>query len=177
MKQDLIIPNNFLQNKDLNLFECAVLACIKASMDSDCNTIISDSDIAAYLQINVISLPNAFSKFIKLGYIEKTTEGGKRIITYTYDAPHRAAGKVGFIYIMQDTTNHFIKIGYSNSPKYRESTLQAEKPTIELVKYFRGSMAQEQQVHRILAKYRIRGEWFQVTTEQAEEAIKRVIGL
>lgn len=175
--QDLIIPYIFLQNKDLNLFDSTVLAFIKCNLDDYCNCDKTDVNIADYLCVNESSIPNTLSRLQKLGFIDRVQENGKRIITYTYDAPHRGAGKVGYIYIMQDTTNKFLKIGYSNNPKYRESTLQAEKPTIELVKFFKGSMAQEQTCHRILAKYRIRGEWFQVTIEEAEQTIKRVIGL
>lgn len=174
---DLIVPFAFLQNKDLLLFDAIVLAYIKGNMDEDCNCIKTDQEIATYLRTNAATIPNTLSRLIKLGFIERQVEDNRRIITYTYDAPHRGASNTGFIYIMRDTTNHYLKIGFSKSPKYRESTLQAEKPTIELVRYFKGTMAQEQAAHRILAKYRIRGEWFQVSLEQAEEAIKRVIGL
>jgi len=174
---DLVVPFVFLQNKDLNLFDAIVLAYIKGNMDEDCNCIKTDHDIANYLRANPSTIPNTISRLNKLGFIEKQQEDNRRIITYTFDAPHRGASNSGYIYIMQDTTNQYLKIGFSKNPTYRESTLQAEKPTIQLVRKFKGTMAQEQAAHRILAKYRIRGEWFQVTLEQAEEAIKRVIGL
>ena len=38
-----------------------------------------------------------------------------------------------YVYLMIDTTNNFYKIGISNNPRYREHTLQSDKPTIELV--------------------------------------------
>lgn len=174
---DLTVPFAFLQNKDLTLFDAVVLSYIKQNMDEDCNCVKSFSDIANYLQVNQSSIPNTLARLTKLGYIETFTEQDQRIITYTYDAPHRGASNTGYIYIMQDTTNRYLKVGFSKNPKYRESTLQAEKPTIELVRIFKGTLAQEQAAHRILAKYRIRGEWFDVTVAQAEEAIKRVIGL
>lgn len=174
----LFVPLDFLRNKDINLFDSVLLAFIKQNADENENFYKDDREIADYLNVNQQSIPNTLAKLSTLGLIERTNdERGKRVITYTYDAPHRAAGKVGYIYIMRDTTNNYIKVGFSNNPKYRESTLQAEKPTIELVKKFKGSMSQEQTAHRILAKYRIRGEWFNTSVEIAEEAIKRAIGL
>lgn len=69
------------------------------------------------------------------------------------------------VYLMHDTTNNFYKIGISNNPKYRERTLQGEKPTIEIVCYKEfpiRSIAEafESALHRTFAKKRIRGEWF-----------------
>lgn len=174
---DLVVPFVFLQNKDLNLFDAIVLAYIKGNMDEDCNCIKSDLEIANYLRANISTIPNTLSRLNKLGFIEKQLEDNRRIITYTYDAPHRGASNSGYIYIMQDTTNEYLKIGFSKNPTYRESTLQAEKPTIQLVRKFKGTMSQEQQCHRMLAKYRIRGEWFSVDLNAAEQTIKKVIGL
>lgn len=173
---DLIVPYIFLQNKDINLFDAVVLAYIKANMNEDYNCNATDADIANYLQVNELTIPNTLSRLNKLGFIEKI-EDKNRLITYTYDAPNRGASDIGYIYIMMDLTHKYLKIGFSKNPAQRESTLQGEKPTIQLVKKFKGTMAEEQTVHRILARHRKRGEWFDVTQEQAEEAIKKVIGL
>jgi len=172
----LPIPYAFLQNKDLTVFDALILAYINDKKDSEYQFIQSNIDISKALNINPATLPNVISKLFKLGYLEESHESGHRTLTYTYDSPHRYS-KSGFIYIMKDTTHPYLKIGYSNNPSYRESTLQGEKPTIELIAKYKGTMQQEQTCHRILAKYRKRGEWFEVPLELAINTIKRVTGI
>lgn len=69
------------------------------------------------------------------------------------------------VYLMIDTTNNFHKIGISNNPRYREHTLQSDKPTIELLcakEYPSRAIAEaiESALHKTYASKRIRGEWF-----------------
>ena len=66
----------------------------------------------------------------------------------------------GFVYLMKDTTNGFYKIGFSKNPRYRENTLQAEKPTIELIDKWEGTTSDEKDLHNRFKRTRIRGEWF-----------------
>lgn len=75
-----------------------------------------------------------------------------------------------FVYLMIDTTNNYHKIGMSNKPKYREKTLQSEKPTIELIcsKEFPNrelAASFEKALHQTYAEYNIRGEWFNLPSE------------
>jgi len=64
-------------------------------------------------------------------------------------------------YIMVDTTNNLYKIGKSVNPKYREKTLQSEKPTIEL--YLICDYDVEKILHIKYKDKRIRGEWFSLS--------------
>ena len=78
-----------------------------------------------------------------------------------------------YVYLMIDTTNNFHKIGISNKPKYREHTLQSDKPTIELVcckAYPTRAIAEaiESSLHRVYASKRIRGEWFNLDASDIE---------
>ena len=78
-----------------------------------------------------------------------------------------------YVYLMVDTTNNFHKIGISNNPKYREHTLQSDKPTIELVcfKVYPTRIiaeAIESSLHRVYAKKRIRGEWFNLDSSDID---------
>lgn len=75
---------------------------------------------------------------------------------------HAANGKKTQVYLMQDTTNNFYKIGCSKQPRYREKTLQSEKPTIELLFCFEGSRKDEKYLHECFKEKRIRGEWFRL---------------
>tara|TARA_Y100000817_G_scaffold107864_2_gene84451 strand:+ start:864 stop:1334 length:471 start_codon:yes stop_codon:yes gene_type:complete len=72
------------------------------------------------------------------------------------------------VYLMQDTTNNFYKIGRSKKPRYRERTLQAEKPTIELLLCFVGCCEDEKYLHDHFKEKRIRGEWFNLDDDDVE---------
>jgi len=84
-----------------------------------------------------------------------------------------------FVYLMVVTTNSYYKIGISNSPKYREKTLQSEKPTIELIcsKSFinrKMCLTIEQSLHKTFESKRIRGEWFNLSNKDVEK-VKKVL--
>lgn len=79
-----------------------------------------------------------------------------------------------FVYLMIDTTNGFYKIGISNTPEYRERTLQSEKPTIELIcaKEFpirKIAETIEKALHETYSDKRIRGEWFELIDSDVKE--------
>lgn len=81
-----------------------------------------------------------------------------------------------YVYLMIDTTNNFHKIGISNNPKYREKTLQSDKPTIELLhkKSFpnrRIAEVLEKTLHITYSNKRIRGEWFDLDDDEISEII------
>lgn len=70
-----------------------------------------------------------------------------------------------FVYLMQDTSNGYHKIGISNKPEYREKTLQSEKPSIEMLaskKFPTRKIAEaiESALHTAYSQQRVRGEWF-----------------
>lgn len=72
-----------------------------------------------------------------------------------------------FVYLMHDTSNGYFKIGISNSPEYRERTLQSEKPTIEMIiskKFPIRKIAEsiEKALHSTYSEKRLRGEWFEL---------------
>lgn len=79
-----------------------------------------------------------------------------------------------FVYLMSDISNGYTKIGCSKDPQYRESTLQAEKPSIELIFHREGSYDLEKQLHRYFKKKRLRGEWFDLSKEEIEKAINLI---
>ncbi|WP_242120905.1 GIY-YIG nuclease family protein [Aestuariivivens sediminicola] len=79
-----------------------------------------------------------------------------------------------FVYLMIDKTNDFHKIGISNNPDYREKTLQSEKPTIELVcakEFPSRKIAEsiEKALHETFSNKRIRGEWFELESQDIDE--------
>lgn len=78
------------------------------------------------------------------------------------------------IYLMLNKKTGRVKIGISNRPKFREKTLQEEIPDIELFHTGTGSWNDEQRLHAHFSHKRLRGEWFDLTAEEIEEA-KRLI--
>ncbi len=81
------------------------------------------------------------------------------------------------VYLMMDTTNSFHKIGISNKPQYREKTLQADKPTIELLcfkEFPNRKIAEsiEKSLHMTFDNKRIRGEWFELDEKEVKDIIE-----
>lgn len=109
-----------------------------------------------------------FNKTVKENLsVDKQEETGKT------DLKKKVEGSC-YVYLMIDTTNNFYKIGISNHPKYREHTLQSDKPSIELLcakKYPSRVIAEaiESALHRSYAKKRIRGEWFNLDASDIED--------
>lgn len=64
------------------------------------------------------------------------------------------------VYVMIDKNTGYYKIGRSKNPKFRERTLQSEKPTIELLFHYDTRVRVEKELHDMFAEKRIRGEWF-----------------
>ena len=65
-----------------------------------------------------------------------------------------------FVYVMRNRRNGFVKIGLSVDPSYREGTLQAEEPEIELLFSYPGNQEIEEGLHSMFSNKRLRGEWF-----------------
>jgi|688.fasta_scaffold42079_13 hypothetical protein len=78
-----------------------------------------------------------------------------------------------FIYIMIDHNTGFYKIGHSKNVLRRESTLQSEKPTIELLYTFEGIVRDERDLHDNFKELRVRGEWFALEKYMVDEIIKQ----
>lgn len=83
------------------------------------------------------------------------------------------SNKSCYVYLMRDDANGYYKIGISNTPQYRERTLQSEKPTISLIvakEFPIRSIAEafEFALHKTYENKRLRGEWFDLSPEDAE---------
>lgn len=82
-----------------------------------------------------------------------------------------------YVYLMHDTTNHYFKIGMSNDPKYRERTLQSEKPTIDTIiakRYPIRSIARniEKALQNTYMDKHVRGEWYRLERIDVEHLIE-----
>lgn len=78
----------------------------------------------------------------------------------------------GFIYLMKNLRNRHVKIGYSQDPKHRETTLQSQEPEIELIHFWPGNLKKERLLHEKYKDRRLRGEWFKLSTRDVRAIIK-----
>ena len=74
-------------------------------------------------------------------------------------------------YLMIDTKNGLIKIGKSKNPKYRERTLQSEKPSINLLTTCNYDC--EKELHKKYKNKRVRGEWFDLNHKEIQSIIDK----
>jgi hypothetical protein len=66
-----------------------------------------------------------------------------------------------FIYAIYCPNKQEVKIGYAGNPISRLSQLQTgTTDRLDLLMTFVGGLAEEKQIHKELANYRISGEWF-----------------
>lgn len=73
------------------------------------------------------------------------------------------------VYVMIDNHTGYYKIGKSTNPKYREKTLQSEKPSIHMMFYHEGCSEDEKALHKMFAEKRIRGEWFDLNGSDVQK--------
>lgn len=73
------------------------------------------------------------------------------------------------VYLAKDYKSGLIKIGYSKNPIFREQTLRAENPMIDIFCIILGDRYLEKYLHDKYQDFRIRGEWFKLCTEQIKE--------
>lgn len=70
-------------------------------------------------------------------------------------------------YLMIDHNTHLYKIGKSENPKYRERTLQSEKPSISILLVINADV--EKILHERYSEKRIRGEWFCLSEDDIKD--------
>ena len=152
-------------------------------------------DIETLLNSNLVSYRISYKEeskrpetvVISVGFIGYSPENGAEAIRIyvknhidrikqlvpDYQLPRRMVAKTPieykfnwcYVYLMRDNSNGYHKIGISNTPEYREKTLQSEKPSIEMLackKFPTRKIAEaiESALHTAYSLQRVRGEWF-----------------
>lgn len=72
-------------------------------------------------------------------------------------------------YLMKDSNTGYTKIGKAVNPRFREKTLQSEKPTISL--YAVCDNLIELELHNKYSDKRVRGEWFNLEGSDVKEIL------
>lgn len=69
----------------------------------------------------------------------------------------------GYVYVLGDGNQPEVKIGYSLNPWSRVKEISAkEKRSLSVLMHFRGEQNFERELHKILAQFRTKGEWFRL---------------
>ena len=87
---------------------------------------------------------------------------GNKVIEDTNDA-------CGYVYLMLNTRNGYIKIGKSKTPRFREKTLQSDEPEIELITFWKAPSCIKKELHTTFKNKRIRGEWFDLSFQDLKK--------
>ena len=74
-------------------------------------------------------------------------------------------------YLMKDSNTGLIKIGKAVNPKFRERTLQSEKPTISLFAICDNLV--ERELHKKYNDKRVRGEWFKLSEDEVSKIVSK----
>ena len=85
----------------------------------------------------------------------------------------------GFVYFIEAIGLKKIKVGYSKDVESRLRQLQTAMPfEMRILASVPGTIALESEIHRLFAKTRVRGEWFEDTEKLREyiAAIRRTVG-
>lgn len=88
----------------------------------------------------------------------------------------KVSPKNGFIYFIESETG-LTKIGYTKNVSLREKALQSASPvplTVRYSKYVKDAVEVEKTIHNMFEKDRVRNEWFSLSDNQIDEAIKHM---
>lgn len=112
----------------------------------------------------------------KAASIKKMMNGGNynSIFDEIFDSTESYNDDSCCLYVMQDLSTMLYKIGISKHPEYRESTLQSQKPTINMIysqrfAYRSVAYSIEQQMHEMFSNKRVRGEWFNLSSVELQQ--------
>ena len=83
------------------------------------------------------------------------------------------------VYVIYNPELHITKVGISDNPAVRMYALECASGCVLELRYvtnhIRNAMEIEQKAHALLAKHRRKGEWFNITPEEAEATIKPLL--
>jgi len=102
----------------------------------------------------------------------ETEEHNRKVRMGEYDKPENKEPKVGNVYLMLNKRNNFYKIGFTKgNPIFRERTLQAQEPEVELIYRWTGSLIDEKELHKLFENKQERGEWFKLNKDDIQVII------
>lgn len=176
MNESILEYKSIITSSELQLFTASNFKKWKISLVSDKKEILGgdiNGDLTKYkgkknIEIAIKKFANDYIKLVK------NTISDYQPTILAQNKEHKdPSTDFCFVYLMHDTSNNYYKIGISNNPEYRESTLQSEKPTIEMIiskKFPIRKIAEsfEKALHESYSQKRLRGEWFNLNSIDVE---------
>jgi hypothetical protein len=101
------------------------------------------------------------------GIQKRSVQRYRKSLNKVYKSPVKEQSlinKYSKTYLIKNKRNGLYKIGRSKDPESREKTLQSEEPNIIIVKVWDKNI--ESELHKMYAKQRLRGEWFELSKIQ-----------
>jgi len=175
MNEKILEYKGLITKSELEIFTSSNFKKWKISLVNDKREILGGekSEEDYYLTKNNIQI--AIKKFANdyTNLVKKTIPYYQPIELKKTESIKETSTEYCFVYLMYDTSNGFYKIGISNTPEYRERTLQSEKPTIELIKSKKFPVRKiaesiEKALHETYSEKRLRGEWFELNKDDVE---------
>jgi len=142
--------NTFQQQTRGMLEKLGYLTVASTELDKydDPNPLIIAKGVKGIIPIRLLEKIIVYREFFGNNKLNQPTEGSEHI------------------YLMLNKRNDFIKIGKSKNPTFREKTLQADEPEVELITYWKAPSKIERQLQKQFADKRKRGEWFDLTFKE-----------
>lgn len=154
---DLIDTFNTFQGHTRGMLEkVGFLTVASTEIDTDTIPTMIAKDMKGIIPIRIIQKGEFYKKFF----------GNKNLPN---EKPRR-----GYVYLMLDKRSGYIKIGKSKEPTFREKTLHAQEPDIELIAFWEAPSIFEKQLHKQFELKRQRGEWFALNFEDLKQ-IKEIM--
>lgn len=149
---------------------------ILLGLDLERGILVNRIAYTQYLPIEVLrqieSLLKPTIEFALKNDIEKLNEeyyewSTKAILEYAGRVPKSIKNKT-FIYLIHDKGSNAYKIGVSTNPEKRMKSIKSASAHAELLFYLDGDEYNEKFLHDKFTSKRIRGEWFNLSTEDVE---------
>ncbi len=175
LNQKILRYKSLITKTELELFANSNLIKWKISLVSDKREIFGGEIGGDDFYQTKNNLQIVIKKFAKeyIDLINNTISNYETTIFKQTEPELKSTSDFCFVYLMQDTSNNYYKIGISNNPEYREKTLQSEKPTIEIItskKFPVRNIAEsiEKALHSNYSEKRLRGEWFKLNASDVD---------
>ena len=108
----------------------------------------------------------------KIEEIKKKYEGKNPRVLDVIIEYGRELKKGDVCYIIRIVGTDYIKIGSSTNIVNRMRSFESMIPMeLEFIGHTAGRLQDEKDLHKILAKYRVKGEWFKITIEQLKKEV------
>ena len=118
---------------------------------------------------------NKVSKELKNEYVEYSQQNYHKNKDLPFERIPKEPNNKRYTYLMYDEISGYYKIGKSINPEFREKTLMSQAPKIRLIYKCKETTVSEDYLHKLFKYKRIRGEWFDLNTDELDDVLNLMI--